>query len=327
MSKFKKIFLLSLSILIFTGCLNKDNENDEFKTDVIEVSKKPLTSEVNIKTSTFASDIIVDQIIKDRPETYKKTSINNFSQIESLDFDIAIVPAYRVVDLYNNSKGNINLAAITMINNLNIISDKQINSPKDMAGRTIMVTELGDSIDKLIDSKLSFIKNLMRINTESYTSEKDLIKNLTNSEDVIAILQEPYYSKALEERTYYSFDVNEVISMIPSFKRDPNEDFLSEVIIVNKNYLRDNKESFDKFLEEYKNKQDLINDTTVLSQSIINKYDITNEKALEVYDSREKTFIKSDTMVGVFEIYLDKLEGLDKNIFSGERPGDDLYYK
>ena len=41
----------------------------------------------------------------------------------------------------------------------------------------------------------------------------------------------------------------------------------------------------------------------------------------------ENTFIDSDTMAGVFEIYMDKLENLDKNIFGGKRPTDDLYYK
>ena len=40
----------------------------------------------------------------------------------------------------------------------------------------------------------------------------------------------------------------------------------------------------------------------------------------------ENVFITSDTMKGVFQLYMDRLESLDKNIFSGNRPSDDIYY-
>lgn len=88
----------------------------------------------------------------------------------------------------------------------------------------------------------------------------------------------------------------------------------------------DNKKSVDKFLSDYKKAQQSIDSNTVLSQSIINNYDITNEEAIKIYKSMENTYIDSDTMSGVFEIYMDKLENLDSNIFSGKRPTDDLYY-
>lgn len=331
MNRIKKLLIAILPILLLTGCFllknKKTDKVDKIKKEVIEVEKKPVTTKIDIKSATFASDIILDKLCKNKENPYQITKINNLAQIESLSFDIAVVPAYQVVDLYNKTDGNIKLGAITMVNNLHIISDKQINNPKDMAGKTIMVPELNESMNKLINSKLGFVKTLMRINTEFYYNQKDLVKNLDKRENIVAILSDPYYSMALKNREYYSFDVNNAMEMIPNSKTDSTGDLLSEVIIVNKNYLKDNKESFDKFLLEYKKNQKLIDEKTVLSQSIINNYDITNEEAIKIYKSMENTFIDSDTMAGVFEIYMDKLENLDKNIFDGKRPSDDLYYK
>ena len=330
MNKIKKLLLIIIPILLLSGCLlfknKKSDKIDKIEKAVIEVNKKPILNKIDIKSATFASDIVLDELSKDSENTYETTKINNLTQIESLDFDIAIVPAYQVVDLYNKTDGNIKLAAITGVNNLHIISDKQINGPKDMAGKTIMVPELNDSMNRLIDTKLGFVKTLMRINTEFYYSQKELVKNLDSANNILAILSEPYYSKALAKKNYYSFDANKAISMLPNSKVDSNGDFLSEVIIVNKNFLMDNKKSVDKFLSDYKKAQQSIDSNTVLSQSIINNYDITNEEAIKIYKSMENTYIDSDTMSGVFEIYMDKLENLDSNIFSGKRPTDDLYY-
>ena len=330
MNRIKKIFFAILPVLFLSGCFfakNKEDKAEDIQKDVIEVEKKPITKKIDIKSASFASDIILDKMSKDEEKVYNITKINNYSQIESLDFDVAVVPAYQVVDLYNKTNGNIKVAAITTLNNIHIISDKQINNPKDMAGKTIMVPELNESMNKLMDSKLGFIKTLMRINTEFYNSQKDIVKNLENSENIVAFLSEPYYSKAISKKDYYSFDVNMAISMLPNSNNESEGDIVSEVIIANKNYLKDHKESFDKFLKTYKNTKEEIQDQDILSQGIINNYDITNEEAIRIYKSMDNTYIDSDTMVGVFEIYLDKLEKLDKNIFSGNRPSDDLYYK
>lgn len=330
MNRFKKVCFIILPLLFLSGCFfskNKEDKTKDIQKEVIEVEKRPVTNKINIKSATFASDIVLDKLSKAENKAYEVTKINNLTQIESLDFDIAVVPAYQVVDLYDKTNGTIKLAAITVLNNIHIISDKQINNPTEMAGKTIMVPELNESMNKLIDSKLGFVKTMMKIKTEFYYSQKDIVKNLENSDNIIAFLSEPYYSKAISKNNYYRFDVNEVISMIPNSKTESEGDFVSEVIIANKNYLRDNKDSFDKFLAEYKNAQGEIKEGDVLSQSIINNYDITNEEAIKIFKSMDNSFIDSDTMVGVFEIYLDKLESLDKNIFSGNRPSDDLYYK
>ena len=101
MNKLKKLLVIIIPVLLLTGCIliqkNKSKKVGKIEKDVIEVSKKPTTNKVNVKTSTFASDIIMDKLCASN-ENYDYMKVNNLSQIESSNFDIAIVPAYQVVD-------------------------------------------------------------------------------------------------------------------------------------------------------------------------------------------------------------------------------------
>lgn len=321
--KFKKIILLFL-IIILSACSKKDDKKIE--TQTIEVEKKPISSKLDIKIATFASSVTVDHILNDKELSYKLEKINDLSQIESMNFDVAIIPAHEIFNLYDKTNGAFKIAAITLVNNINIISDKQISSPKDLYGMTLMITSINQSFDKVIESKLSVVKKLFNFKIEFYKDQKDLIENIKKSQNFIATLSEPFYTKATEKGNYYLYDINKTMSMIPNNKIDSDGDIISEVMIVNNQYLKDNKESFDKFLKKFKESQETIDVNSIVSQDIINGYDITNEQAINIYNSLENCFIESDTMKGVFEVYMDKLDKLDKNIINGQRPSEDVYY-
>lgn len=321
--KFKKIILLFL-IIILSACSKKDDKN--IKTQTIEVEKKPISSKLDIKTATFASSVTVDHILNDKELSYRPEKINDLSQIESMNFDVAIIPAHEIFNLYNKTNGAFKIAAITLVNNIKIISDKQISSPKDLYGMTLMITSINQSFDNVIESKLSVVKRLFNLKIEFYKDQNDLIENMKKSKNFIATLSEPFYTKATEKGNYYLYDINKTMSMIPNNKINSDGDIISEVIIVNNQYLKDNKESFDKFLKKFKESQDTIDKDSIVSQDIINEYDITNEEAINIYNSLENCFIESDTMKGVFEVYMDKLDKLDKNIINGLRPSEDIYY-
>lgn len=321
--KFKKIILFFM-IIILSACSKKDDK--QIETQTIEVEKKPISSKLDIRTATFASSVTVDNILNDKELSYRPEKINDLSQIESMNFDVAIIPAHEVFNLYKKTNGGFKIAAITLVNNINIISDVQIANPKDLYGKTIMLASINSAFDKTIESKFSVIKKLLNLKIEFYKDQKDLLENIKKSQNFIAALSEPYYTKAIDKNNYYLYDLSKTLSMIPNNKVDSDGDIISEIIIVNNQYLKDNKDSFDKFLDRYKESQNSINEDSIVSQDIINEYDITNEKAINIYNNLENCFIESDTMKGVFEVYMDKIDKLDKNIINGQRPSDDVYY-
>ncbi len=321
--KFKKIILFFM-IIVLSAC--SKNDDKQIETQTIEVEKKPISSNLDIKAATFASSVTVDNILNDKDLSYKLTKAKDISEIESMNFDVAIIPAHEVFDLYSKTNGGFKIAAITLVNNINIISDVQIANPKDLYGKTIMLTNINPAFDKSIESKFSVIKKLLNLKIEFYKNQKDLLENIKKSKHFIAALSEPFYTKAIDGENYYLYDLSKTLSMIPDNKIDSDGDIISEIIIVNNQYLKDNKDSFDRFLNRYKESQNTINEDSIVSQDIINEYDITNEKAINIYNNLENCFIESDTMKGVFEVYMDKIDKLDKNIINGQRPSDDVYY-
>lgn len=326
MNKFKKIIALLIPLLILTACFKKDKNNDQAKKEIINVEKKPVSSKIDVKTTSFAASIILDDLTKKDDNEYTLDLINDYSSIESLDFDVAVIPAYQLINLYNKTDHSIKLAAITLLNDMHIIGDKQVSGPADLKNSTIMMPNMNESMNRMIESKLILAKTFLKVSVETYPSQNDVLKNLDQSDKVFAFLSEPYYSKAIARKNYYLYDLREILSFLPNSKVESSGDYLSDVIVVNNNFLKDNKESFDKFLKLYKESQEKIDESTVISKKIIDYYDITNSDALEIYNKMENVFITSDTMKGVFQLYMDRLESLDKDIFSGNRPSDDLYY-
>lgn len=118
-----------------------------------------------------------------------------------------------------------------------------------------------------------------------------------------------------------------MLSFFPIKSNGKLDDFISEVILVNKNFLKDNKEAFDKFLDDYKASQAKIKNDSIISTDVINKYDINNQDAINIYQNMNNVYIEGDTMVGMYNLFLDYLEKAKLNFYQGDRPSDDFYYR
>lgn len=105
------------------------------------------------------------------------------------------------------------------------------------------------------------------------------------------------------------------------------EDFVSEVIIVNKKFAQDKKEYLDQFLKEYKNSVDKFKEKANISAETINAYDIKSDEAISIYNSMEPVYIDGDTMVGMYKLFLDSLSRVNLNLYKGDKPAEDFYYK
>lgn len=288
---------------------------------------KPVSTNIRINTTTFASDIIVDNLENSSSDSYSIEHVTDFESIEEGDFDIAVVPAIMASDLYNKTGGAVQLAAISMLNNLYAISSTEIASPKDLIGKTLLLPDLGDNYDKLIESKLTVARNLLGISTLYYKTFDELVSLSKENESSIAIISQPNLFKLSSKKDYNIYDFSEVL---PFFSKQNDEgvgDFISEVIIVNKKFAQDKKEYLDQFLKEYKNSVDNFKDKGKISADTINAYDIKSDEALNIYNRMDSVYIDGDTMVGMYKLFLDSLSRLNLDLYKGDKPADDFYYK
>lgn len=319
MNKFKKIILSLLLLILATGC-NKEAEVEKQieKAPEIEEVKEKQQREINIKASTFASKIVLDNI-KDDEFNFKTDKSNNFSRIEQNDFDVAIVPGYLAPYFYNKTNGGIEVAAITSTGNLYMLSDSKLNNQMDYKGKNLYIPDIAGNLSNIIESKIGPLNFIMRLKIEYFNSLGEIVDKMENSSNYASILADPYYTKSLRSNQFVS-NVNDLLEI-------GEGDFISEVVIVNKDYLENNKDDFDSFLKAYKDASDKISEETEISDDILSAYDITKEEGKKAIDRMNISYVDGKSMKEIYKAFIDKLYEFDKNIFAGDTPNDDFYYE
>lgn len=313
----KKIILLLTFIILLTACRKKEEPQAPAEKPAIKEEIKEQTNKINIKPGTFASKVILENIEDDKFD-FNIDKTNNYSKIEQNDFDVAVVPAYLAPYYYNKTNGNIKVAAITSTGNLYLVSDQKINNQMDYKGKNFYIADLANNLDNIVENKLGPLNFVLRLNVEYYKNLDEIVEKMENSSNYVAILADPYYTRSLRKTQYVS-SVDDILQM-------DEGDFISEVIIVNNNYLKNNEETFKDFLKSYKESSDKIGKNTRLSNDLLSTYDITEDEAKKALDRVNITYVNGQSMKEIYGKFIDQLYQLDKNIFSGDKPGDDFYY-
>ena len=313
----KKIILLLTFIVLLTACRKKEEPQAPAEKPAIKEEIKEQTSKINIKPGTFASKVILENIEDDKFD-FNIDKTNNYSKIEQNDFDVAVIPGYLAPYYYNKTNGNIKVAAITSTGNLYMVSDQKINNQMDYKGKNFYIADLANNLGKIVENKLGPLNFVLRLNVEYYKNLDEIVEKMENSSNYVAILADPYYTKSLRNTQYVS-SVDDLLQM-------GEGDIISEVIIVNNNYLKNNEETFKDFLKSYKESSDKIGKNTRLSNDLLSTYDITEDEAKKALDRMNITYVSGQSMKEIYGKFIDQLYQLDKNIFSGDKPGDDFYY-
>lgn len=313
----KKIILLLTFIILLTACRKKEEPQAPAEKPAIKEEIKEQTNKINIKPGTFASKVILENIEDDKFD-FNIDKTNNYSKIEQNDFDVAVIPGYLAHYYYNKTNGNIKVAAITSTGNLYLVSDQKINNQMDYKGKNFYIADLANNLDNIVENKLGPLNFVLRLNVEYYKNLDEIVEKMENSSNYVAILADPYYTRSLRKTQYVS-SVDDILQM-------DEGDFISEVIIVNNNYLKNNEETFKDFLKSYKESSDKIGKNTRLSNDLLSTYDITEDEAKKALDRVNITYVNGQSMKEIYGKFIDQLYQLDKNIFSGDKLGDDFYY-
>lgn len=313
----KKLILLLTFIILLSACRRKEEPQAPAEKPAIKEEIKEETNKINIKPGTFASKVILENIEDDKFD-FNIDKTNNYSKIEQNDFDVAVVPGYLAPYYYNKTNGNIKVAAITSTGNLYLVSDQKINNQMDYKGKNFYIADLANNLGKIVENKLGPLNFVLRLNVEYYKNLDEIVEKMENSSNYVAILADPYYTRSLRNTQYVS-SVDDILQM-------GEGDFISEVIIVNNTYLENNEENFKNFLESYKEASDKIDKDTRVSNDLLSTYDITEDEAKKALDRMNITYVSGQSMKEIYGKFIDQLYQLDKNIFSGDKPGDDFYY-
>lgn len=327
MTKIKKSILILTFILSLTSCKeNKEVVNNDKKVEIENPSPKPISRSIDIKSTSFASDVLLDYMKEQDNFSYNPNFTYNYDDLIKGNFDIAVVPAILAPSIYNSTNAGVKISAISLINNLYAASDSEINSPKDLYGKTLLMRDMGEEYKKAIDSKLKIFKGILGINIEYYKDLNDLEKILGGDKSYLAIVSDPILTSLSKREGIITYKLSDIMPFLSNESEELETDLISEVILVNNKYLRDNKKTVDKFLDDYKLATKEVKENTNILPSLINKYGLSESEIANIYESLETVYIDGDTMKAMFNIYLDGLDKLRLNIYSDNRPSDDFYY-
>lgn len=157
-----------------------------------------------------------------------------------------------------NVKSNGDFVIITAATNGGAVliarNDSNIDSIKDLSGKTVAIPQLGNTqhlllLELLKDNKLSTVSEGGDVNV--IASKNADIANLINSKDVdAALVPEPWGSTILNNTE------SKIVMDYDEFQN--GEDYSTALVIVNKEYMKENKEIVKKFLQAHIDATDYI---------------------------------------------------------------------
>ena len=304
-------------LIPLAACSKKDNQ-ELVETNQVEVEEKvPEKDSINLKASSFLSKLIAYNM-EEGVLDIKLSNDSNYTDIENGDFDIAVVPGYLGPYFYNTTNQDIMLAGISSTDDIKLVSDQLISNQNDLKGKNLYIADPVGNLSKAIDKKIKPVNIFLKINAEYYTSMRAVTDKVENGSNFITIMTDPYYGKILDKGYY----ISDLASLLPIAKGE----FVSEIVIVNKKYLENNKEEFETFLESYKKATKKISENPSIPDELLDYYGISEDQAKAALERQNPTFIEADTMRGTYQVFLDRLNSIDKSLLGEIKPGDDFYY-
>lgn len=341
--KLISILLIIVSTLSLAGCsksnttvsateattestTNQDKSADT-KTDInIAVLKGPTA----IGMVKLMSDSELGNTDNNYNFTISATADEIVPKIVKGELDIAAVPANLSSVLFNNTEGKISVAAINTLGVLYVVqsdSNEQINSIQDLKGKTILSTGKGTTPEYVLNYILSSngIDPTNDINIEYKSESAEVVANLQASDTNIAVLPEPYVTTAKSK-----IELKTVLDLTKEWDNiDSEGSLITGVVIARNEFLNENKEAFNKFLEEYKSSTEFVNNDIEQSSTLVEKYGIvpSADIAKKAIPNCNITFIEGNEMEQKLNGYLQILFNQNPKSIGGKLPDEKFYYK
>ncbi len=248
--------------------------------------------------------------------------------IVSGEFDIAALPCNLAAVLYNKSKGGLMVAGINTLGVLYMVeTGNKINSVEDLKGKTIYSTGKGTTPEYTLNYLLSsYGINPDKDVTIEYKSEAtEVAAVLSEATDAIALLPQPYVTTVMmnNENVRIALDITKEWDKIST----NGSTVVTGVIVVNKDFLENNKESVDTFLSEYETSEQYVNGNPEEASELIEKFDILKAApAKKAIPYCNITSIQGNDMKAKISGYLEALFEQNPDTVGGKLPDDNFYY-
>lgn len=251
------------------------------------------------------------------------------ARMVSGDLDIALVPANVASVLYNKTGGDVSVIDINTLGVLYIVSgDTSIQTPDDLAGKTIYMTGKGTTPDYVIQYLLNAQETPVTDVAFEYKSEAaEVAAVLKENPDAVGLLPQPFATVACAQNEALSV-VMDLTEQWDLLQDGSGSRLVTGVTIVRDEVLSQHEDAVKRFLSEHERSAQAAENEPervaelVAAAGIIEKAPIA-QKALPYCSI---TYIDGQEMKDALSGYLGVLFDQDPASVGGAMPADDFYY-
>lgn len=248
------------------------------------------------------------------------------------ELDIAAVPANVASVLYNKTQGKLQVLAINTLGVLYIVENgDSVKSIEDLRGRTIYSAGKGATPEYALNYVLSAngIDPAKDVTIEFKSEQAECLSALLANEGSVAMMPQPFVTTAQTkaEGIRVALDMTQEWARLQENAENPSA-MLTGVVVARKEFVENNPEVVNAFLDSYKASVDFTNANVEEAAKIIASYDIIPEGvAKKAVPHCSIVCIEGAEMQTKLSGYLNVLFEQNPAAVGGTLPNDDFYYQ
>lgn len=245
------------------------------------------------------------------------------------DIDLAAIPANLAANLYNQTEGKVQVAAINTLGVLYVVTTgDDVKSVEDLKGKTIYSTGKGTTPEYV----LNYILKENGIDPEKdltveYKSEATEVAAALQAADegAIAVLPQPYVTAAQSQIE----GLNVALNLTEEWNKvSTDSDLVTGVLVASTEFIEQNEAAFEEFLKDYQASIEWVNSNTADAAELVANYGIVAKAPLaqKALPACNITYVDGAEMKTKLSGYLQVLFDQNPKAVGGAMPGDDFYY-
>ena len=245
------------------------------------------------------------------------------------EFQIACIPTNLAAVLYNKTSGGIKCPAVNTLGVLYILTNgEEITSVADLKGKTVYATNAGSTPEFILDYVLA--KNGLdpEKDVDIQFSDADTVSSQLASGTIsIGMLPEP---KVTATVVAGKGEVKTALDMTAEWEKVSGDTTVMQgCIIVNTEFAKNNKDTVDGFLADYKASCEYVLNDIESASALCEKYNVIPKAAVakKAYPGCNITYIDGKEMTEKLTAFLQVLYDADAKSVGGNMPDESFYYQ
>ncbi len=328
MKKILSILLALVFILGLTACGTADNNSSVPEPALTKANVFVLSGPTGIGAANLKDKADKGETTGDYNITVVAQPDEVVSKISNGEADIAAIATNLAAKLYNKTEGKITVLAVNTLGVLNVVTPKgvEITSLKDLKGKKVYTTGQGSNPEYIINHLLE--KNGINndVTLEFKAEGTELLTVWGTDPNAIIIAPQPVATTLTiqNEGAKIAVDLTKEWEKVNS-----DSALMMGCVVVRNEFLKENKPTVDKFLEEYKASIETANSDIDTTATLCETYGIIPKApiAKKAIPNCNITFVDGKEMKTKLSGYLTVLFNADKTAVGGKLPADGFYYE